>query len=234
MLPVDGEGGKGAKMFYETGRQDHGLPHNPFKSCVVPRPIGWISSISRDGVVNLAPFSQFQNLSYDPPFVMFAAGGRRGNARQKDTVTNVQATGEFVYNMATYALRTQVARTSEPLPPEVDEFEYAGLEKAPSRLVKPPRVAASPIQFECRYYGTLTLPGTRNTTPHSVVIGQVLAVHISDDCITADGRVDVLRIRPLARMGYLDYTSVTEIFQIEGAAVRQGMIGNIVDQAVAE
>ena len=88
-------------MYFETGRQDHGLPYNPFKACVVPRPIGWISSLSRDGVVNLAPFSQFQNLSYDPPFVMFAAGGRRGLGRQKDTVINVQATGEFVYNMAT-------------------------------------------------------------------------------------------------------------------------------------
>jgi flavin reductase (DIM6/NTAB) family NADH-FMN oxidoreductase RutF len=221
-------------MYFETGRQDHGLPYNPFKACVVPRPIGWISSLSRDGVVNLAPFSQFQNLSYDPPFVMFAAGGRRGLGRQKDTVINVQATGEFVYNMATYSLRQQVARTSEPVPPEIDEFEYAGLEKAPSRLVRPPRVAASPIQFECRYYGTLDLPGTQNTAQHSIVIGQVLAVHINDECITADGRVDLLKIRPLARLGYVDYTSVTDIFQIEGAEVRQGMIGNVVTRTATE
>ncbi len=221
-------------MYYETAKPNHGLPHNPFKSCVVPRPIGWISTISRDGIVNLAPFSQFQNLSYDPPFVMFASGGHPDGPRAKDSVTNAQQTREFVYNMATYELRHAVAKTAEHVGPEVDEFVYAGLEKAPSRLVKPPRVAASPIQFECSYYCTLDLPGTDNTAHHSIVIGRVLAVHIKDDCLTAKGLVDILKIRPLARMGYIDYTSVTEIFQIEGAKVGPGLIGNVVKKSAAE
>src|ERR1700693_2045731 len=131
-------------MFYEPDKDDHGLPFNPYKSIVVPRPIGWVSTISRDGIVNLAPFSQFNNLAYDPPYVMFSANSFPESGRRKDSVKNATDTGEFVVNMATYALREAVNITSQFVPPEGDEAALAGLEMIGSRIVKPPRVAASP------------------------------------------------------------------------------------------
>src|SRR5664279_1615840 len=134
-------------MYYEPGRVPHGLKHDPFKSCVVPRPIGWISTLDAEGNHNLAPFSQFQNINFNPPIVMFAANQDSKGVR-KDTVRNAEQTGEFVWNMATWELREAVNITAQELPHTVDEFELAGLEKVASRLVKPPRVKQSPIQFE--------------------------------------------------------------------------------------
>ena len=200
-------------MYYDPDRNDHGLPHDPFKSCVVPRPIGWISTITPEGVHNLAPYSQFQNLTYDPPYVMFSAN-QNTRGRRKDTVVNVEQTGEFVYNMATYDLREAVNRSAAEVPPEVDEFELAGVTKASSVRVKPCRVAESPVQFECRYYQTLRLPGNGLMGTVDVVIGRVILVHIKDDAIGPDGRLNVLRIRPLARLGYYDYTTVDSIFEM--------------------
>jgi flavin reductase (DIM6/NTAB) family NADH-FMN oxidoreductase RutF len=199
-------------MFYEPDKNNHGLPHDPFKSIVVPRPIGWISSLDREGRVNLAPFSQFNNLGYDPPHVMFAAANFPRLPRPKDSVTNVIETGEFVVNMATYELREAVNMTSSAVDPEIDEATLAGLEMIPSKLVKPPRVAASPVHLECRYHCTLALPGRNLEQSHYVVIGQVIGVHIKDEAITAEGRIDVLKLRPLARLGYHDYTSVESFF----------------------
>ena len=201
-------------MFYEPGNTDHGLPHNPFKSCVIPRPIGWISSLSPDGVANLAPFSQFQNLTFDPPYVMFAANQKVAGSR-KDSTDNVEQTGEFVWNMATYDLREAVNISGMEVPPEADEFELAGVTKAPSRLIKPPRVAESPIHFECVYHSTLRLPGNEGFGSVDIVIGKVLAIHIDDDALTEDGLVDVLKIRPIARLGYYDYTSIENVFRME-------------------
>ncbi len=200
-------------MYYDPEKNDHGLPHNPFKACVVPRPIGWISTVSPGGIHNLAPYSQFQNLTFDPPFVMFAANqNTRGN--RKDSVVNAEQTGEFVYNMATYDLREAVNRSATEVPPEVDEFELAGLTKAPSIRVKPCRVAESPIQFECRYHQTLRLPGNGLMGTVDVIIGRVVLIHIQDDVIAPDGRIDILRIRPLARLGYYDYTAVESFFEM--------------------
>jgi flavin reductase (DIM6/NTAB) family NADH-FMN oxidoreductase RutF len=198
-------------MFYDPDKNDHGLSHNPFKSCVVPRPIGWISTVSLDGVHNLAPYSQFQNLTFDPPYVMFAAN-QNSTGKRKDTVTNTEQTGEFVYNMATYDLREAVNRSAAPVAPDVDEFELAGLTKAASIVVKPCRVAESPVQFECRYHQTLRLPGNGLMGTTDVIIGKVVLVHIKDDVIGPDGRLDIPRIRPLARLGYYDYTSVESLF----------------------
>jgi flavin reductase (DIM6/NTAB) family NADH-FMN oxidoreductase RutF len=200
-------------MYYDPEKNDHGLPHNPFKACVVPRPIGWISSISSEGAHNLAPYSQFQNLTFDPPYVMFAAN-QNTRGRRKDTVINVEQTGEFVYNMATYDLRDAVNRSGAEVPPEVDEFDLAGVTKAPSIRVKPCRVAESPVQFECRYHQTVRLPGSGLMGTVDVVIGRVVLIHISDDVIGQDGRLDILRIRPLARLGYYDYTSVESSFEM--------------------
>jgi flavin reductase (DIM6/NTAB) family NADH-FMN oxidoreductase RutF len=200
-------------MYYDPEINDHGLPHNPFKSCVVPRPIGWISTISIGGIHNLAPYSQFQNLTFDPPYVMFAAN-QNTRGERKDSVVNAEQTKEFVYNMATYDLREAVNRSAAEVDPEVDEFDLAGVTKAPSIRVKPCRVAESPIQFECRYYGTLRLPGNGLMGTVDVIIGRVVLIHIKDDFITPDGRIALLRIRPLARLGYYDYTTVESIFEM--------------------
>ena len=200
-------------MFYQPGTTTHGLPHDPFKSCVIPRPIGWISTLSPDGVANLAPYSQFQNLTFDPPYVMFAANQNTWGDR-KDTVANAERTGEFVWNMATYDLRDAVNRSAQAVGAAVDEFDLAGVTKAPSILVKPPRVAESPIQFECTYHATLRLPGNSTVGTVDVVIGRVVGVHIGDAALTPDGRVDVLRLRPIARLGYYDYTSIESIFSM--------------------
>jgi flavin reductase (DIM6/NTAB) family NADH-FMN oxidoreductase RutF len=200
-------------MYYDPDRNDHGLPHNPFKSCVVPRPIGWISTISPDGVHNLAPYSQFQNLTFDPPYVMFAANQNTRGMR-KDTVVNAEQTGEFVYNMATYDLREAVNLSGTEVPPEVDEFELAGLTKAPSIRVKPCRVAESPVQFECHYHQTIRLPGNGIMGTVDIVIGRVVLVHIKDEVIGPDGRLNILRIRPLGRLGYYDYTTVESTFEM--------------------
>ena len=202
-------------MYYETDKNDHGLRHNPLKACVVPRPIGWLTTIDPAGVVNLAPFSFFNVLSYDPPFVMFSAGVHEADGSKKDTVANVEATGEFVYNMATWAQREQMNQTAFIVDRSVDEMAAAGLESLPSRLVRPPRVKGSPVQFECRLHQIVTLPGRKPASEHHVVIGRVLAVHIDDEALTADGRIDVLKIRPIARLGYKDYTSVESVFQME-------------------
>ena len=198
-------------MYYEPGKTSHGLPFNPFKSCIVPRPIGWISSTGPEGNDNLAPFSQFQMISYDPPTLMFSAN-LNARGERKDTARNVLASGEFVWNMATWDLRDAVNLTSEELPRDRDEFLHAGLTKAPSSLVKPPRVAASPVQFECRLLTSLQLPGNTAVGTVDVLFGTVVAVHIADEYLRTDGRLDIERIRPLARMGYHDYTSVEQVF----------------------
>ena len=201
-------------MFYQPGKTNHGLPHDPFKSCVIPRPIGWISSLAPNGVANLAPFSQFQNLTFDPPYVMFAANQKVAGTR-KDSASNAEQTGEFVWNMATYDLREAVNISGMEVPADTDEFDLAGVTKAPSHLVKPPRVAESPIHFECAYHSTLRLPGNEGLGSVDIVIGRVLAIHISDDVLTTDGLIDVLKIRPIARLGYYDYTSIESVFRME-------------------
>jgi flavin reductase (DIM6/NTAB) family NADH-FMN oxidoreductase RutF len=200
-------------MYYEPGVTAHGLPHDPFKSCVVPRPIGWISTVDARGNHNLAPFSQFQNVTFDPPIVMFAAN-QDTSGRRKDSVRNAEQTGEFVWNMATFAQREAVNITAEELAPDVDEFERAGLQKLPSRKVRPPRVAGSPIHFECVYLNTLRFPGTPPMGTADVVFGRVVAIHIADEVIDAQGLIDILKIQPIARMGYYDYTCVDNKFQM--------------------
>ncbi len=200
-------------MFYEPVKNTHGLAHDPFKSCVVPRPIGWISSLGADGVPNLAPFSQFQNLTFDPPYVMFAAN-QTTDGRRKDSVVNAEQSGEFVYNMVTYDLREPMNLSAQQVPPEVDEFKLAGVTKAPSKLVKAPRVAESPVNFECRYHQTIRLPGNGMMGSVDIVIGQVIGIHIKDEFIQPDGKLNILKLRPLARLGYYDYTSVESVFEM--------------------
>lgn len=203
-------------MYYEIAKNDHGLPYNPLKGCVVPRPIGWISSMSKSGVVNLAPFSFFQLFSYDPPYVAFSAAGHVRDHGIKDTVANIEETHEFVYNLATWSQREAVTKSALLLDRGVDEMAAANLEPLPSRLVRPPRVGGAPVHFECRYYKTVELPGNRPVSFHRVIFGQVVAVHI-DDAVLTNGMVDVLKMRPLSRLGYKDYCTVDSVFQMEKA-----------------
>jgi flavin reductase (DIM6/NTAB) family NADH-FMN oxidoreductase RutF len=199
-------------MFYEPDKDDHGLPFNPYKSIVVPRPIGWISTIGRDGGVYLAAYSQFDNLGYDPPYVMFSGNSFPDTGRRKDSVKNAIDTGEFVVNMATYELREAINVTSQFLSPDIDEAALAGLNMIASRIVRPPRVAASPVHLECKFHCSMALPGNAPDQVHNVVVGRVVGVHIRDDVITSEGKLDVMKIRPLARLGYFDYTTVDSVF----------------------
>ena len=186
-------------MFYEPRKKNHGLPHDPFKAIVAPRPIGWITSMSAKGEINLAPYSFFNGLSAEPPMVMFCSEGK------KDLVVFVEETGEFVCNLATWDLRDQMNTTSGPYPRGVDEMREAGLEPAPSVLVKPPRVAAAPCALECKYLQTVRLNDVNGaTTDRHVVFGQVIGIHI-DDRFIKNGILDTAAMRPIARAGYHDY-----------------------------
>jgi flavin reductase (DIM6/NTAB) family NADH-FMN oxidoreductase RutF len=186
-------------MFYEPCKRNHGLPHDPFKAIVAPRPIGWITSMSARGEINLAPYSYFNAVSSDPPTVMFSSDGR------KDSVTFVEETKEFVCNLATWDLRFQMNMTSETYPRGVDEMNEAGLEPAASMLVKPPRVKAAPCAMECRWLQTVRL-NDLDGKPSScyLVFGQVVGVHI-DERFIRDGLLDTAAMRPIARAGYHDY-----------------------------
>jgi flavin reductase (DIM6/NTAB) family NADH-FMN oxidoreductase RutF len=199
-------------MFYETETNAHGLPRDPFKSCVVPRPIGWISTLSKSNVVNLAPYSFFNGIASEPPMVMFASNAPAPRAT-KDSLANCAETGEFVFNMATWDLREAMNRSSAAVQPEVDEFEVAGLEKAPSRMVKPPRVKASPIHMECLVHQIVDLPCTRPGGRNAIVLGRVVGIHI-DEAVLTDGLVDMAKVRPIARLGYMDYTRVDLVFEM--------------------
>ncbi len=200
-------------MFYDARRNDHGLPRDPFKSLVVPRPIGWISTIDAAGIANLAPYSFFNAVADGPAIVMFGPGGRKADRPYKDSRANAEATGEFVVNMATWDLREAMNATSASAGAGVDEFALAGLTPAASRLVRPPRVAESPVQLECVYLRTVELPSYDPAEPNAIVIGEVVGIHISDDALV-DGRVDVPRLRPIARLGYAEYTVVDDKFSM--------------------
>jgi len=195
-------------MHYDTETRQHGLRHDPFKALVVPRPIGWISTVGRDGARNLAPYSFFNAVCDQPPVVLFSSGGH------KDSLRNIEETGEFTCSMATWALRDQMNLSSAPVQRGVDEFVLAGLTPAPSVMVKPPRVAESPAAFECRLWKMVELPepaarpGRATPARYTVVFGLVVGVYVDDACIR-DGRVDTAAMRPLARMGYMDYAVVT-------------------------
>jgi flavin reductase (DIM6/NTAB) family NADH-FMN oxidoreductase RutF len=200
-------------VFYEP-RVGHGLAHNPFNAIVVPRPIGWITTVDEEGIVNLAPFSFFNAVAYVPPQVMFATTGphAQGGAH-KDSMRNALATGEFVVNLATWELREAVNLTSAPAPHGVDELGLAGLTAVSSRIVAPPRVAESPVHLECRVTTHVELPTPDPDDPNTVVFGEVVGVHISDDVI-ADGLVDVTRLNPISRLGYRQYVHVRDSFEM--------------------
>lgn len=188
-------------MFYDAVRNDHGLKHDPFKALVAPRPIGWIATLSPDGVRNLAPYSFFAAVAEKPAYVVFSSSGA------KDTRRNVEATGEFTCSIATEALARQMKTTSDVVPPDTDEFDLAGLAAAPSQIVRPPRVANSPAALECRYWRTVELPAHDHGKPHAVVFGLVVGIFI-DDRFISNGMVDAGAMRAIARLGYRNYAVI--------------------------
>ena len=205
--------------FYEP-RNGHGLPHDPLKAIVAPRPIGWISTLDAQGRPNLAPYSFFNMIQTSPPMVMFGSDGL------KHTVANAIATGEFVFNLATRTLFDAMNASSATLEEGSDEFAHAGLEAAPGRLVRAPRVAASPASLECRVLQSLELLGLDGKpTGGLLVIGQVVGVHIAEGALR-DGQFDMVAAGTIARCGYRDYAQVTELFSAlrptDGGAYRPG------------
>jgi flavin reductase (DIM6/NTAB) family NADH-FMN oxidoreductase RutF len=190
-------------LFYDTARDDHGLPHNPFKALVGPRPIGWITAMSRNGDVNLSPYSFFNAVSDRPDMVAFSSQGI------KDALAFIEETREFVCNLATFDLRDAMNETSAPLPRGQDEMRHAGLTPAPSRLVRPPRVAEAPAALECRWLQTVPLvPLEGEPARYQLVIGQVVGIHI-DDRFIANGLVDTAAMHLIGRAGYMDYFVAT-------------------------
>ncbi len=192
-------------MFYDAIENNHGLPRDPFKSLVVPRPIGWVSTLGPDGVLNLAPYSFFNAVGDCPHYVMFSSSG------PKDSQSNVEATGSFVCSLATWELKDKMNATSAGVAADVDEFNMAGLTPVPSYFVAPPRVGESPVALECLYHQTLSLPGADDTEHYNVLIGKVVGIYI-DDNVIVNGWIDVTKLRPIARLGYMEYCVVNEVF----------------------
>ncbi|HWT32809.1 MAG TPA: flavin reductase family protein [Microbacterium sp.] len=186
-------------------RSGHGLAHDPLNSIVAPRPIGWISTLSADGVRNLAPYSFFNLYCYRPPIVGFTS------TSWKDSVANVQATGEFVWNLATRPLAERMNASSAEVPADVDEFDLAVVDAAPSVLVAPPRVTESPVAFECRLTQLINLTDlSGRPTAGWLTLGEVVMVHIADD-VLVDGAYDTVAAHPIVRGGGpVDYWEITE------------------------
>jgi flavin reductase (DIM6/NTAB) family NADH-FMN oxidoreductase RutF len=201
--------------FYEP-QAGHRLAHDPLKAIIAPRPIGWISSVDAAGVINLAPYSFFNMVADDPPMVMFSSNG------WKDSVRNVSETGEFVANLAVRFLAEQMNLSSAAVPPEVDEMDLANLEKAPSVLVRPPRVAAAPAALECKCVSIQRLQGIGGVeSSNYMVLGQIVGVHI-DPAFLNDGIFDTAAARPLGRCGYRgDYAEVTSLFEMVRPVMRR-------------
>lgn len=195
-------------MFYETGHRPSVLKHDPFKAIVSPRPIGWIGTKSKDGVLNLAPYSFFAAIADRPPLIMFSSSGR------KDSQRNAEETGVFTANLAGRALLDAMNLSSAAAPAEIDEFALAGLTPVMGRLVEAPVVAEAYAALECRVVEVKPLKGLDGVeSENTMIIGQVVGVHIRDEAIK-DGRLDMALVRPLGRLGYMDYCDAGDVFEL--------------------
>ena len=191
-------------MHYDTKKQNHGMQYDPFKALVVPRPIGWVSSLSKAGKPNLAPFSFFNALCDKPP--LLAASIATG----KDSVNNILETQECTVCVAHLAQTDAMNMSSAAVDSSVSEFDLAELGTEPSRSVKPPRVANCPAAFECTLWKSIELPSTDDApVTYTTVLLQVVSIYI-DDKFIKDGRVDIQSMQPIARLGYMDYAVVNE------------------------
>jgi flavin reductase (DIM6/NTAB) family NADH-FMN oxidoreductase RutF len=197
-------------MFYRP-EDGHGLRHNPFNAIVTPRPIGWIATRGADGSENLAPYSFFNAVAYVPPQVMFASTGTKPDRDgTKDSVSNIRETGVFCVNIVEYAMREAMNQTSGTWTRDTDEFDHAGVTRAECQTISCSRVANAPASLECRLTQIVTLKGAANF----LVLGEVIGVHLRDNCVE-DGLFDVLKYQPLTRLGYRDYSRITEVFSLK-------------------
>lgn len=180
--------------------------------CIVPRPIAWVSTRSEEGVHNLAPYSFFTGVTSKPPSVLFCPGRRSAGGTKKDTLANVEATGEFVVNVVTGNLAERMIDTAADFAPDVDEFEMAGLTPVPCEIVAAPRVAESPVSFECRRLDVFHI-GPDGAGGGAIVVGEIVMIHI-DDRVLSGGKVDAGLLEPLARLGGLEYARLGERFEL--------------------
>ena len=199
-------------MFYEP---KNGSPFkiDPFKSLVFPRPIGWISSISKTGIANLAPYSYFNAVADEPPQVMFCSNGSSTHGKYKDSLSNILTTKEFVVNFATSTSRNQMNISSREFKPDEDEFILSNLKKKKSRLVKPPSVKDSPVNLECKLVKTIKLKSNSKKIS-TMIIGEVIGIFINNKFIK-NNRVDSVAMRYIARMGYSEYTTISSKFNLK-------------------
>ena len=195
-------------MFYDPRIEEHGLPHSPWMALISPRPIAWISTVSSQGLRNLAPYSAFNTVCSKPPFVMFSSDG------VKDTLRNIRETGVFCVNIPGEGLKEALNDSCPPFDADVDEFDMAGVTSIPCESIPCPRVAEAPVSIECTLNQVIKLqPQTGAPCQNQITFGEVVGVHISDDVIR-DGLVATDLLRPLARMGYREYCAVTESFEM--------------------
>ncbi|MEL6549261.1 MAG: flavin reductase family protein [Pseudomonadota bacterium] len=196
-------------MFYRP-EDGHGLPHNPFNAVVTPRPIGWIST-RYGGQDNLAPYSFFNAVAYVPPQVMFASTSRKEDRGDtKDSVALLRKSGVFCVNVVEYAAREVMNASAGMLSASEDEFAVSGAQKTECETIDCPRVGAAPASLECRVTRIVRMEGDNNY----VVFGEVTGIHLRDDCVV-DGKFDITRYAPLSRLGYRDYTRITEVFSLK-------------------
>ena len=199
-------------MFYEP-KKGNPFKIDPFKSLVFPRPIGWISSISINGVANLAPYSYFNAVADEPPQVMFCSNGSSTHSKYKDSLSNILSTKEFVVNFATLASKNQMNISSRDFKPDEDEFLLSNLEKKKSKLVIAPSVKDSPVNLECKLVRTIKLKSNSKKIS-TMIIGEVIGIYINNKYIKND-RVDSVSMKYIARMGYSEYTSISSKFDLK-------------------
>lgn len=203
-------------MFWKTS-EHHGLKHSPFTALVAPRPIGWISTYGPDGQPNLAPYSFFNGASYDPPQVIFSAGPRYSdkNIAVKDSLSNVERTGSFVSNLVSYDLRDAMNKSSAECPPDINEFELAGVTPEKAELVDAPFVKESLVHMECKLVDIFATKAPEGVTPNMLILGEVVGIRI-DETVIEDGMIRYDRTQPIARLGYLDdYSATTDLFKMK-------------------
>lgn len=204
-------------MFFLPGtHKDHGLTYSPLKALISPRPIGWISSLSASGVANLSPYSFFNAIAELPPMVMFISAPDMREANrggQKDSLANILETREFGVNIVGSEQAEQMVKSSQDVTADIDEFDHTSLGKKKAEKISAPLVAGAPAHLECVYYDHLTLPDNGRGNHSVMVMGTIVGIHI-DEAIIANGRVDVSRYTPVARLGYKDYTAVRDLFEM--------------------
>lgn len=199
-------------MQFDPNELEHTAVYKLLTGAVIPRPIGWISSVSENGINNLAPFSYFNAVGDDPPHIMFSAG--RGNNTNKDTLNNILATKQFVVNMVTEELTEQMNSTAQGVPADVDEFELAGVTPVASEKIKPMRVKESPINFECELVHHYFLEDHKQGGA-CVIIGRIVMMHFADEVLLDNYKINMETYKPVSRLAGAGYSKVGEIFNVK-------------------